>query len=64
MGTLHEVAKASEINEGEAKLVEVDGTEIALFNLGGEFYAITNECSHVEGPLCEGDIDGSKAICP
>lgn len=64
MDTLHEVAKTSEINEGEAKLVEMDDTEIALFNLGGEFYAIANECCHIGGSLCDGDIDGHKVICP
>jgi len=64
MGTLQEVAKTGEINEGEAKPIEVDGTEIALFNLCGEYYAIANECSHVGGPLCEGDIEGGKVIYP
>jgi nitrite reductase/ring-hydroxylating ferredoxin subunit len=64
MGTIHEVAKTDEIEPGTAILVEVDGKEIALFNLNGEFYAISNECSHVGGPLCEGDIEGDKVICP
>ncbi len=64
MGTIHEVAKTDEIGEGEAKLVEVDGQEIALFNVGGEFCALANECSHVGGPLCEGDIEDGKVICP
>ncbi len=64
MGTLHEVAKTGDIEKGEAKLVEVDGKEIALFNINGEYFAIANECSHVGGPLCEGDIEDNKVICP
>ncbi len=64
MGSIHEVAKTDEIGPGEAKLIEIDGQEIALFNLNGEFYAISNECSHVGGPLCEGDVEGDKVVCP
>lgn len=64
MGTLYEVAKTDEIEPGTAKLVEVDGTEIALFNLNGEYYALANECSHIGGSLCEGDIEDNKVICP
>lgn len=64
MGNIHEVATTDEIDSGSAKLVEVDGKEIALFNVNGEFYAIANECSHVGGPLCEGDIEDDKVICP
>lgn len=45
-------------------MVEVNGTEIALFNLGGEVHAIDNNCTHVGGPLCEGEISGSEVICP
>ncbi len=59
-----EVAKVGEITDGEAKLVEVDGKEIALFNSGGQFFAIDNECTHVGGPLCEGELDGHTVTCP
>ena len=45
-------------------MVDVDGKEIALFNVGGSFHAIDNACTHVGGPLCEGEISGSEVICP
>lgn len=64
MGDPVEVAKVGEIAEGEGKLVEIDGKEIALFNSGGEYYAIDNECTHVGGPLSEGDLDGELVTCP
>lgn len=64
MGNIHEIAKTGDLNPGSAMLVEVDGKEIALFNVEGEYYAIANECSHVGGPLCEGDIENDKVICP
>ena len=64
MGNVVEAAKVGEINSGEAKMVEVEGREIAIFNCGGEYYALANECTHVGGPLCEGDIDSDKVTCP
>lgn len=58
------VATVDEISPGSAKLVEVDGNEIAIFNVGGQFHALDNSCSHVGGPLCEGEISGAEVICP
>lgn len=58
------VAAIHEVLPGRAKLVEVKGNEIALFNIGGTFHAIDNSCTHVGGPLCEGEINGSEVTCP
>jgi nitrite reductase/ring-hydroxylating ferredoxin subunit len=58
------VATIDEILPGRAKLVEVDGNEIALFNVAGRFHAIDNSCTHVGGPLCEGEINGVEVTCP
>ena len=58
------VATTVEIAPGHSKLVEVGGNEIALFNVGGSFHAIDNTCTHVGGPLCEGEIDGAEVTCP
>ncbi|MGZ8845998.1 MAG: Rieske (2Fe-2S) protein [Pyrinomonadaceae bacterium] len=58
------VANTDEIQPGQARLVEVNGTEIALFNIQGAFHAIDNTCTHVGGPLCEGEISGSEVTCP
>ena len=34
------------------------GREIGLFNVGGEYFAISNRCPHEAGPLCAGMITG------
>ena len=39
------VAKVSDLKEGEGKVVEANGKEIALFNVDGTFYAIDNKHS-------------------
>ncbi len=64
MGKFVEVAKASEVPSGETKCVEIEGCEIALFNLDGEFYAIGNTCTHEGGPLCDGELEGDEVECP
>ena len=37
---------------------------IALFNVGGTFYAIDNTCTHEGGPLGEGELAGEVVTCP
>lgn len=58
------IATIDEVSPGQAKLIEVNGNEIALFNIGGQFHAIDNNCTHVGGPLCEGEISGTEVTCP
>jgi nitrite reductase/ring-hydroxylating ferredoxin subunit len=58
------VATIDEVAPGQARLVESGGKEIALFNVDGSFHAIDNNCTHVGGPLCEGDLNGTEVTCP
>ena len=58
------VAQESEMADQSAKCIEVEGKRIALFNLGGEFYAIDDTCTHRGGPLSEGSIEGEEVECP
>ena len=52
--TDHVVADTDELEPGEGKVVEVDGLSVALFNVKGEYHAISNRCTHKGGPLAEG----------
>lgn len=58
------VAETDELDAGSDMVVEIDGEQVALFNVDGEFYAIGNECTHQGGPLGEGDLDGETVTCP
>ena len=64
MGTLVRVAKTTDLAPGQGKTVEANGREIALFNVGGTFYAIDNTCKHRGGSLGEGELDGTVVTCP
>ena len=64
---LFEVAKTSDIPEGEARRFVVDRIEIAVANLGnGQFLAVDDICSHAEASLSEGevDVDDETIECP
>jgi 3-phenylpropionate/trans-cinnamate dioxygenase ferredoxin subunit len=60
----HSVAAAAAIPIGDYVQVEIDGTFIAVFNVGGEFYAIDDLCTHDGGGLAGGAMDGDVVICP
>jgi nitrite reductase (NADH) small subunit len=64
MSTFSKACAVSEVAPGTAKLMAVDGKEIALFNVDGTFYALDNECPHRGGPLGEGDLEGCIVTCP
>jgi 3-phenylpropionate/trans-cinnamate dioxygenase ferredoxin component len=65
MDDVVKVGPAAEVPPGAAKLVEVDGVRIAIFNLEGDFYAIEDICTHDGGPLVEGDVlPGGQVRCP
>jgi 3-phenylpropionate/trans-cinnamate dioxygenase ferredoxin component len=49
---------------GEAVRVDVRGTPVAVFNLGGELRAIEARCTHVGGPLDKGRVTGRLVTCP
>ena len=51
-----EVLPLAELPPGERKLVYAHGQQIALFNVDGRLYAISNRCSHARGPLSEGEV--------
>lgn len=50
------VAPAHELPPGARKIVAVDGREIGVFNVKGEYFALLNYCPHRAGPLCHGRV--------
>ncbi len=58
------VARVADVAPGTGISVVVGERELALFNLGGAFYAVDNACPHQGGPLCEGWVDGKSVTCP
>ncbi len=58
------VAKAREIPVGEFKAVTVDGKHLLICHIADGFYAVDNTCSHDDGTLADGFLDGNAVECP
>lgn len=58
------VLKLAELAPGESRIVDVNGQELAIFNVNGEYHVLSNICPHVGGPLGDGALDGEDVICP
>ena len=58
------VAAVTEVAEGQALAVVVDGVAVCLYNLGGTVYATQDTCTHEKASLADGYIDGDCIECP
>lgn len=58
------VSRADELPPGEWRVVDVDATRIAVFNLDGELHAIEDVCTHDGGQLTGGTVEGDQIVCP
>ena len=59
-----EIAPASELPSGERLFVEIAGKPFVIFNIAGQFFSIADVCSHDDGPVGEGDLEGYNITCP
>jgi 3-phenylpropionate/trans-cinnamate dioxygenase ferredoxin component len=59
-----DVVKATAIADGEHVTVDVDGVEVAVFKLEGQFFAIEDVCTHDGAEIASGVLDGDEIICP
>ena len=57
------VAKVGEIPEGGVKVVRVDDDPVAVFHVGGQYYALADLCTHDGGELSDGELDGHVIEC-
>jgi nitrite reductase/ring-hydroxylating ferredoxin subunit len=55
---------AADLGPGQGTEVSVAGKAVAIFNVGGAFYALSNTCLHRGGPLGQGFVEGSTVTCP
>lgn len=64
MAEKHLIAKVGEIDEDEAKKVVIGDQHIAVFNLGGDYYATDDICTHAYASLSEGYVEDGCVECP
>lgn len=58
------VADVDELPSGERLFLEIDDLFMVVFNVAGDLYAIADLCSHDDGPLGDGEIEGHQVACP
>jgi 3-phenylpropionate/trans-cinnamate dioxygenase ferredoxin subunit len=59
-----EIAPASELPNGERLYVDLGDKPIVIFNIAGQFFAIGDVCTHDDGPLGDGTLEGFNIVCP
>ena len=50
------IGRASDFADPGRKIIGFERFEIAVFKLGGEFFAYLNHCPHMGGPACQGKM--------
>jgi nitrite reductase/ring-hydroxylating ferredoxin subunit len=56
-------SKKDFVNNGY--LAMVDDNPVAIFQIDGEYFAISNICAHMSGPLIDGSSDrDGNIVCP
>ena len=58
------VARVDELVPGQWRVADVDGTQVVVFNVEGELYAIEDVCTHDGGQLTGGHVEGDQIVCP
>jgi 3-phenylpropionate/trans-cinnamate dioxygenase ferredoxin subunit len=58
-----DVGPAEKIGLGQRATLIVDGIPVVVFNVGGAFFALEDECSHAAYPLSDGEIEGEVVTC-
>ena len=53
-----------DLESGGRLFVDVNEKSVVIFNIAGKYFAISDVCSHDEGPVGDGLIDGFHIVCP
>ena len=57
-------AALADLPPGTASVVYHQGEQVALFHTAAGVFAVANRCSHANGPLAEGAVEGGSVTCP
>lgn len=57
---IHYVLEAGDLPDGGHTIVKVNGREIGVYYVNGQYYALFNYCPHFGAPLCEGHVSGTN----
>jgi len=52
------------LTPGQVRVVTHDGWRYAVCNVDGTYHVVDDTCTHDDGPLGEGQLDGCAVVCP
>jgi 3-phenylpropionate/trans-cinnamate dioxygenase ferredoxin subunit len=58
------VFSVDDVENGQHRVVDIDDTEVVIFKVDNDFFAIENVCSHDGGEIASGDLENGEIICP
>lgn len=58
------VTRVEDLKPGQVEVFEVGYEYVAVANVDGEFHAFADVCTHDDGPLVEGELEGCVVTCP
>ncbi|MCX6012701.1 MAG: Rieske (2Fe-2S) protein [Chloroflexi bacterium] len=64
MEELIEIAKITDLTNGEMKGYSIGKSRILLAKVDNNFYAVSNVCPHMSGTLSKGSLAGTIVTCP
>jgi 3-phenylpropionate/trans-cinnamate dioxygenase ferredoxin component len=59
-----EIAPVSDLPNGERLFVDLGDKPIVILNIAGKLFALGDVCTHDDGPLGDGVIEGNNIVCP
>ncbi len=59
-----EISALDDFPPNTRRCVDVDGVQMVVFNIGGEFHAIEDLCTHEAEALSGGRLEGTEIVCP
>jgi 3-phenylpropionate/trans-cinnamate dioxygenase ferredoxin subunit len=62
--TFIKVAETSEVPLGQMKVVKLAEKEVVIANVNNVYYAMENSCTHMDGELSKGLLEGNTLTCP
>lgn len=61
---IHAVADVADVAPGTMLHVDVEGRQICVYNINGDYYATDDICTHRRARLSDGYLDGGVVQCP
>jgi len=58
------IGPTQDLKSGDRLFVEIGPLPIVIFNIDSQYYALEDVCSHDNGTVGDGDLEGLEVICP